>query len=448
MIYKKYYFRIVVRVVLIAMTSMLLSYTLIQIDKPYTIIVIFFLFAFQVYSLIRYNNRTNIELGKFFNALKDNDNTLNLLPESGSGSFMELTRALNETFSALKNARLEKEKQFQFLRFISDQVGIGLLVLDGEGNTVLYNNEVISTFDIDQPKSLSIIEKAVPDLPLFLHNLNPGESKIFKSVRLHKKILLVRSAEFTLGRENLRLFIFQDFKKEIEDTEIQTWHKMIRVLSHEIMNSVTPVINLAIASRNSLERIKNFETSKKESIEHLNDISLNTEIIGARMVALSDFVTRYKNASAIPVPEKDTIDINGLIRHVLYLLKDDIESLSIKVNIDIHQEGLAINGDKNMIEQVMINLVKNSIQAMERSEKKEINIECYIKSHKTVIVITDSGEGISKENMERVFLPFFTTRENGSGIGLSLSRQIIRIHGGTLDMWSEPGVGTKAEISL
>ncbi|MCJ7820402.1 MAG: ATP-binding protein, partial [Bacteroidales bacterium] len=402
----------------------------------------------QVYSLVRYNNRTNIELGKFFNALRDNDNTLNLLPDGSNGSFSELTRALNDTFAALKDARLEKEKQFQFLRFISDQVGIGLLVIDGEGSTILYNNEIISTFELVQPTSLALIEKAVPDLPDFLGNLKHGESKIFKTTGLHNKILLVRSAEFTLAGKGLRLYIFQDFKKEIEDTEIQTWHKMIRVLSHEIMNSVTPVINLSSASRNSIERIKEYASGNNESIEHLNDIFLNTEIIGDRMKALSDFVTRYKNASAIPVPETGTIDIHDLITHVLYLLKDDIESLRIKVNVNIHQEGMTIDGDKNMIEQVMINLVKNSIQAIEKSEKKEINIEGYVRQNKTVITITDSGEGITKENMERVFIPFFTTRKDGSGIGLSLSRQIIRMHGGTLDISSESGIGTKAEISL
>jgi len=433
---------------MIALTSLLLSYILMLKDKPYTIIVVSALFIFQVYSLVRYNNRTNIELGKFFNALKDNDNTLNLLPDGRNSSFNELTRALNDTFAALKDARLEKEKQFQFLRFISDQVGIGLLVIDGEGNTILYNNEIISTFELVHPTSLALIEKTVPDLPAFLANLKHGESKIFKTTGLHKKILLVRSAEFTLAGKDLRLYIFQDFKKEIEDTEIQTWHKMIRVLSHEIMNSVTPVINLTTASRNSIERIKKSASGNKESIEHLNDIRLNTEIIGDRMKALSDFVIRYKKASAIPVPETGTIDIHDLIRHVLYLLKDEIENLGIRVNLNIHQEDLTIDGDKNMIEQVLINLVKNSIQAIEESEKKEIIIEGYIRENKTLITITDSGEGITKENMERIFIPFFTTRKDGSGIGLSLSRQIIRMHGGTLDISSEPGVGTKAEIAL
>ena len=448
MIYKKYYFHLIIRIVLIVLTSILLAFVWQLKDKPYTLIVISFLIFLQAYSLIQYNNRTNIELGKFFNALKDNDNTLNLLPDGGSGTFGELTKALNETFAALKDARLAREKQFQFLKFISDQVGIGLLVFDSGGNNVLYNNAITGALEISQPSSLGTIGKSIPDLPAFLNGLKHGESRVFKTTGSGRNVLLVRSTQFTLAGESLRLFIFQDLKKEIEDAEIQTWHKMIRVLSHEIMNSVTPVVNLTTASRKSLESIKASESLDKEAIECLNDIILNNEIIGERMKGLSDFVIRYKNASAIPPPEAGTIDISGLISQVNNLMKDEIERLKIEVLVNICQEGIKIRGDKNLIEQVLINLIKNSVEALEKSASKKISIECFIKDSKTFIAITDTGEGISKENMERVFLPFFTTREKGSGIGLSLSRQIIRMHGGTLDIWSEQGKGTKVEITL
>lgn len=448
MIYKKYYFQLIIRIVLIVLTSILLAFVWLLNDKPYTLIVISFLILLQAYSLIQYNNRTNIELGKFFNALKDNDNTLNLLPDSGAGTFGELTKALNKTFAALKDARLEREKQFQFLKFISDQVGIGLLVFDSRGNTLLYNNAITGALEISQPSSLAMIGKSIPDLPGFLNSLKHGESRVLKTTGSVKNVLLVRSTQFTLTGESLRLFIFQDLKKEIEDAEIQTWHKMIRVLSHEIMNSVTPVVNLTVASRKSLESIKSSLSLGKEAIESINDIILNNEIVGERMKGLSDFVIRYKNASAIPPPEAGTIDISGLISQVNNLMKDEIERLKIEVLVNILQEGIKIRGDKNLIEQVLINLIKNSVEALEKSASKKINIECFIKNNKTVIAITDTGEGISKENMDRVFLPFFTTREKGSGIGLSLSRQIIRMHGGTLDIWSEQGKGTKVEITL
>ena len=251
MIYKNYYFQIIIRICLIVLTSILTGIATQFNDKPYTIIVLSFLIFSQAYSLIRYNNKTNIELGKFFNALKDNDNTLTLQSESGSRSFRELTIALNETLLALKDARLEKEKQFRFLKFISDQVGIGLLVFDHHNNIVLYNNAITNSLEINQPLSINLIEKSLPELPLFLDNLKHGESQVLKTSGPHRNILLVRSTHFSLGSESLRLFIFQDLKNEMEDTEIETWHKMIRVLTHEIMNSVTPVINLTTASRNS-----------------------------------------------------------------------------------------------------------------------------------------------------------------------------------------------------
>jgi signal transduction histidine kinase len=302
--------------------------------------------------------------------------------------------------------------------------------------------------EINQPLSNKLIEKSLPKLPPFLDNLKHGESQVFKTSGPHRNILLVRSSHFTPGDESLRLFIFQDLKKELEDTEIETWHKMIRVLSHEIMNSVTPVINLTTASRKSLESIRSDFSSNRETIENLNDIIINNEIIGERMKGLSDFIIRYKNASAMPLPETGIIDISGLIYQVINLLKKEIEKQKVDVKVNIHTECLTIMGDKNLFEQVLINLIKNSVEALEKSETKEVNIECSPKEGKTVINISDKGEGISKENMDRIFLPFFTTRENGSGIGLSLSRQIIRMHGGTLDIWSEPGEGTKVKITL
>ncbi|MFH0843018.1 MAG: HAMP domain-containing sensor histidine kinase [Bacteroidota bacterium] len=448
MIFKSYYINLVIRIILIVFTCLALAFIWQFKDKPYTVIVICSLIVLQSYLLIRYNNKTNTELGKFFNALKDNDNTLNLLTENSSNSFRELTIALNETFSALKDARLEKEKQFQFLKFISNQAGFGLLVSDNNGNTVLYNNEISNLLGIFQPSSMLIIGKAIPELPSFLNNLKYGENQIFKATAPKNCFLLVRSAHYAPAGESLRLFIFQDMKKEMEDTEIQTWHKMIRILSHEIMNSVTPVINLATASKNSLERLKSSTVLDKEAVENLGDILLNNEIVRERMKGLSDFVLRYKNASSIPLPETGSIDTADLVSDVLSLLKDEMGRLHIEVIININPEGITINGDKNLLEQVLINLLKNSVEALEKSENRRIGIACSFHDQKTRITVSDNGEGIPKENMERIFIPFYTTRKNGSGIGLSLSRQIIRMHGGTLDISSESGRGTKVEIIL
>ena len=447
MIYKKFYINLIIRILLIVLTSIILAFIWQMKEKPYTLIVILSLIIIQTYSLIRYINKTNIELGKFFNALKDNENTLNLMQDE-SGSFGELTKALNETFKALKDARLEKEKQFQFLKFISDEVGLGLLVFDHDGKTVLYNNAVAEVLEISQPSSLEIIKKTIPELPPVLLTLKHGDSQVFKTTGTQKNILMVRSADFTLAGEDLRLFIFQDFRKEIEDTEIETWHKMIRILSHEILNSVTPVINLASASRSSLERIKTSEPLSSNNMEELNDIILNNEIIEERMKGLSDFVIRYKKASAIPNPERESSGLSFIISHVINLMKDDIERLEIGVSINLSSPDIEVKGDKNLIEQVLINILKNSVEALAGSDEKQIDIDCSVRDQKTVIAITDTGEGISRENMERVFLPFFTTREKGSGIGLSLSRQIIRMHGGSLDIWSEPDKGTRVEITI
>ena len=447
MIFKAYYFRLVAGTILIVLTSIFAGIQISNGDKPFTIIVVTSLLIIQICLIIHENNRINIQLKKFFDAFRNNDNTVALQHKYGSKSFAELTRSMNETLAILKDARFEKEKQFRFLKFMSDQLGIGLLVLDRHDNTVLFNNAIAQELNIDEPANLMIIGSKFPELQSFLGNLKNGQTKVFRSPCQGRNILLVRASYFTPGDQSLRLFIFQDLKRELEDTEIETWHKMIRILSHEIMNSVTPVINLASASRKSLERIKSTDSFKNEVVAELNDIIINNEIVEERMKGLSEFVIKYKNASSIPAPETSMLNVTELVSGIVALMRKEIENQKIHVKIII-QDTLTINGDKNLIGQVLINLVRNSIEASENSEQKEIIIEGKAAESGINISVTDKGEGIPKENLDRIFLPFFTTRKNGSGIGLSLSKQIIRMHGGTLSIWSETGKGTRVEILI
>ena len=448
MIYKRYYFRVAIRIFFITLTSMLFAFVWHEGGRPYSLIVIVSLLLLQALSLFRYINRTNIELARFFDALRDKENTP--LPFAGNhdNPFPELTKSLSETFAALKDARLEKEKQFQFLKFISDNVGLGILVFDNQWNVVLSNKAISRAMNITSPFSLESTGKTVHELPRFLEELKPGESKVFRTSVNQVNVFLVTHSVFTLAGESLKLYIFQDMKKELEDTEILAWHKLIRVLSHEIMNSVTPVINLVTASRKSIEEIRTLSREDSCIALILNDMILNNEIVAERMKSLSDFVMRYRNASAIPIPKVDTFCLSEIISGVTSLLKEEIDNAGATVRVSIRPENLTLRGDKNLLEHVMINLVKNSIQAFHKTGNGEITVSCISLDGKTRITISDNGEGIPAENLERVFLPFFTTRQKGTGIGLSLSRQIIRMHGGILNLTSVPGKGTIAEITL
>jgi len=214
------------------------------------------------------------------------------------------------------------------------------------------------------------------------------------------------------------------------------------------MNSVTPVINLVTASRKNIEEIRTLSREDSRIALILNDMILNNEIVAERMKSLSDFVIRYRNASAIPIPKEYTCYLSEIISGVTSLLKEEIDNAGATVRVSIRPENLTLRGDKNLLEHVMINLVKNSIQAFHKTGNGEITVSCISLEGKTRITISDNGEGIPAENLERVFLPFFTTRQKGTGIGLSLSRQIIRMHGGILNLTSVPGKGTIAEITL
>ena len=448
MIFKNYVIALTAGICLIVVTAIVAGIQINEGEKPYTILVLACLIVLQVWFFVHQNNRINIQLTRFFEAFRNNDNTVTLQSKGLNKSFMELTRVMNDTLAVLKDARFEKEKQFRFLKFISDQVGLGLLVFNRKNETVLYNNAITRELGISEPASLLIIDKRVPGLSDFLNSLKNGESRVYRNPGSARNILLIRASYYTPGDESLRLYVFQDLRKETEDTEMETWHKMIRVLSHEIMNSVTPVINLASATRKSLEKIRIAGSGSDRVSEELDDVIYNNEIIEERMKGLSEFVIKYKKASSIPVPDKCVLNVAEIISGVTALMKEEIDRHKINLNIIVPDRSLTLTGDRNLIGQVLINIIRNSIDASENSDLKEIFIEVRHNDGKTIISITDKGEGISKENLDRIFLPFFTTRKNGSGIGLSLSRQIIRLHGGTLALWSETGKGTRVEIGL
>ncbi|HLP72448.1 MAG TPA: HAMP domain-containing sensor histidine kinase [Bacteroidales bacterium] len=448
MIFKSYLIWLVSGLCLIVITSIIAGIQINEGDKPYTILVLVCLVILEAWFIVHENNRINTQLRKFFDAFRNNDNTVTLQSKNAGKSFAEVTRAMNDTLAILKDARFEKEKQFRFLRFISDQVGLGILVFNRNNETVLYNNAITRELGISEPTSLILIGKRVPGLADFLNSLRNGESRVYRNPGSGRNILLVRASYYTPADESLRLYVFQDLRREMEDTEMETWHKMIRVLSHEIMNSVTPVINLTSASRKSMERIRSSASCNEQVSEELNDVIFNNEIIGERMKGLSEFVIRYKKASSIPAPEICMLNASEIISGVITLMKEELEIRKIDVKTDFPDKNLSFDGDQNLIGQVLINVIRNSIEASENSSRKEITVEGRSAGGKAVISITDKGEGIPKENIDRIFLPFFTTRKNGSGIGLSLSRQIVRMHGGSLQIWSEEGNGTTVEIVI
>jgi len=230
-------------------------------------------------------------------------------------------------------------------------------------------------------------------------------------------------------------------KNEIEEKKKEERQKQIRVLTHEIMNTVTPITSLSSSLYNIIEtsKIKN-EIIDKKSIEYLSD---GLEAIIDRSTGLTSFVEAYKNLTRIPPPKFVKVSTIGFFNRIELLFLQDFKNKNIKYRVNINKGCEELFFDKELMEQVIINLIKNSIESLNNTLNPQIVIDILKEqSHKTIILITDNGEGISQESIDKIFIPFFSTKEKGTGIGLSLSRQILRLHKGTINVKSIPNKET------
>ncbi|MDH5745004.1 MAG: ATP-binding protein, partial [Candidatus Aminicenantes bacterium] len=256
--------------------------------------------------------------------------------------------------------------------------------------------------------------------------------------------LALYTTEFKLRGQNFSLVSIQNIHSELEEREIEAWQKLIRVITHEIMNSITPIASLA-STINELVReswdIR--KASEKIDTESLTDIHDAAQIIQKRSQGLLHFVDAYRNLTLIQKPSFQIFSVKELIARVEKLMQANIKKKAIQFHADVEPQSLELTADPELIEQVLINLLLNALHAVEGQKEARINLDAKLDGRGRIIIqVKDNGRGITKENLEKIFIPFFSTKEGGSGIGLSLSRQIMRLHHGSIGAHSDPGVET------
>ncbi|HRX01316.1 MAG TPA: HAMP domain-containing sensor histidine kinase, partial [Cyclobacteriaceae bacterium] len=240
-----------------------------------------------------------------------------------------------------------------------------------------------------------------------------------------------------------KLITFQDINSEIEQKEIEAWHKLIRILTHEIMNSVTPIASLTETMQTLLED-KNGNQRKAQEIsdETIKDILFSLKTIHKRSEGLLSFVDTYRKLTKIPQPTLETFHVRDMLEQISTLMHHHLKGTSVKFEVNATPTDLLVHADPKLIEQVVINLVTNSIHALENKPDGLITLNAYEENNRIVVEVSDNGKGIPEKELEEIFVPFFSTKKEGSGIGLSLSKQIMSLHGGTIKVKSQPGVGT------
>jgi two-component system, NtrC family, nitrogen regulation sensor histidine kinase NtrY len=434
-IFKNFTFNILIRVFLFSCGMVLFIYILFNTELYATLIVVFIFTLFTLYSLIHYVSLTNRQVSRFLSSVKHSDFSQSFVNRTTGSSFEELNKSFNEVIQKFLTTRSEKEENFRFLQTVIQHVGVGLISFNTDGEVEFINNAAKRIFNINYLPNISFLDNISSDLSNKLLSLSSGEKITVKIVNDNDITqLIVYVTEFKQRDQNYRLVSFQNIETELEEKEMEAWQKLIRVLTHEIMNSITPISSLAGTVNTILSNNHEFDDAVVE------DIKAAITTIRKRSEALIHFVDNYRTLTRVPKPDFRIFQIKELFRNIEKLMLPELKMKNIMFTMNVEPESLELTADAEQIEQVVINLIVNSVFVLAGKENPHISLTANLdEKGKVSVKVTDNGPGIPEEAIDKIFIPFFSTKKNGSGVGLSLSRQIMRAHGGNIRVNSKPG---------
>ena len=441
MTFKKYDWGLLIRIALLfavmCAAALLLSKGLLIIMAIVLVIVVV-----QVIDLYRFTNKSKDELEQFVESVHYRDFSRHFDEKNAPVAVQPMRKGFNEINSTFKIITKERETQYQYLQKILELVDTGILSYDSKEGDIMWMNESLKQLlNIPYLKSIHSLEKRDEALYKEIAALKPGESKVL-AITTDKntlKVLLSATAFQTEGKV-YKLIAFQNINEALDETESKAWQKLLSVMTHEIMNSVAPISSLAETLKNRLQlSLKDLNNNSGS----LDDLELGIDTIKRRSEGLLKFAETYRNLNKITNPNVKKIYVRDMFENLHRLMQPTFEQKNIELEIILKDPDLTLEADTDLIEQVLINLILNAADAVKEVANPRILLSAYITANnKVVIKVADNGIGISADLMEKIFIPFFSTRKTGSGIGLSLCKQIMMLHKGNIKVQSVAGEGT------
>jgi two-component system, NtrC family, nitrogen regulation sensor histidine kinase NtrY len=434
--------RVTIRVIFLGLSMSLFMYMITRPNMLFAAILTLVIIVIQLVEIFRFVSQTNRKLTRFLESVKYSDFISGFTSDNKLGkSFRDLNVAFNEVLEAFRKARSEKEEHWQYLNSVVQQVRTGILSYDTDGNVQLINTNAKRFMGVSSIKNIKELIQLNPRLYHVINSAEAGKSELYKSS--NELYLTVQSSELRIRGIDVKLVTLQNIQPELQKQELEAWQNLTRVLRHEIMNSITPISSLTSTLRevldHDMERKDGHFELKEEGAEDLRE-GLST--IENRSKGLIKFIDAYREYTSLPKPNMTTVRLKDLIEKVAQLMKTELRKTHVEFRYEWNSEYLTIQADVEMIEQVLINLLKNAIEALSETENPRLQLIGKYEDNSIKIEVIDNGPGIIKEALEHIFVPFYTTKRTGSGIGLSLSRQIMQMHNGTLSVESEPDVRT------
>ena len=431
------------RVIIMFITLTAISVLVVKGSSYYIFLIITVpLVVYEVIDLIRFQKKAQDEVSQFVESIHYRDFSRHFDVRKAPNELKPLRKGFNEINTTFKLISRERETQYQYLQKILELVDTGIFSYEQEsGETGWINESFKKLIGVPYLKTVHSLEKREEVLYKEIIKLKPGDAKIVTVTRNQQLVKILVTASMLRSDDKIsKLVAFQNVSEALDETESKAWQKLLNVMTHEIMNSVAPISSLADTLKNRLQspEIKNSPVSSQ-----LEDLELGIDTIKRRSEGLLKFTESYRSLNKITRLDLTKILVRNLFEALNSLMRPTLEKKHIELEIILRDPALSIEADHNLIEQVMINLIVNAIEAVKDREAPRLTLSAEVQSNnKTVIKVADNGLGMPPELLDKIFIPFFSTRKAGSGIGLSLCKQIMLLHKGNIQVQSSSGVGS------
>lgn len=424
---KRFSVGIFIRVIIILLLCLAFAFLYLQKLYFFSFVVLFFV-GIMGYQLFSYVTSLNRKMKRLFESIQYQDFAITFKADNSLGkSFKDLNTDLNAVISSFNQVRAEREASLHFINAIVQQINVGIFSYDTDGKIEIHNQEASKLLKIYRLKHLNDIELQNFQAFQCITTLKASESKL---LTLADNDLSFSATDIQMRGRKVRLVAIHNIRSELQIRELEAWQNLTKVLRHEIMNSVTPIVSLAETMKDIVDNELTADSPREE--ESIIDLKEALVTIQRRGNGIMKFVNAYREFTSIPLPNKSLVSVTDLFRNMEGIFVQKAAEKSVSLNFEIqHNFELLIDADQ--LEQVLINLIKNALETEFSTTSPQVNIYASLKSGVKTIEISDNGIGIEKEAQEKIFIPFFTTKKTGSGIGLSLSRQIMSLNDGRIN---------------
>lgn len=439
MIFSRFTFRLMLRLGFILTTLALLAFLITQTSFYAVTLLVTMVALFQIWALAKYVDRTNKELTRFLNSIRYQDFLQTFSIEHLGSSFADLNEAFDEVIMSFRDARSAKETQARYLQALVEHVPVALVTLHGDGKVDLLNNAARRLLNTATVKDIDALDAFGAVFQRDMAQAKAGERQLTRITSDGvERQLIMSTTQITIAGDAQRVVSLQDIQSELDASELSAWQDMVRVISHEIMNSITPIASLARTADqlvDELQPAKEVKSKKQASDreELVNDIHEAIRTVARRSEGLMGFVQSYRQLTQMPPPKMEKISLKSHFERLKQLMAAEWKGRGIAFHVSGAGDGMMLMADESLLDQTLINLLRNAADAACESAQPQVWLSTRLNDRgHPVIEVADNGAGIDDEIMEKIFMPFFTTKEKGSGVGLSLARQVMLVHKGAI----------------